>query len=144
MTRKSQRPAKAPRTGTLELFRARLRSFESEVAGPQPAEGAVEAAIREAANGTDALALAAERQEPTHLLVTDVIMPGMSGSQLAERLQPARLAMKVLYISGYPEDSIAHHGVLDAGKCFLQEPFPPSRFLRAVRDVLDGPAPGCG
>ncbi len=93
-----------------------------------------------ARSGEEALSLAAHQAGPIHLAVTDVIMPGISGGQLAERLAVVRPETKVLYISGYPEDAISQHGVLDPGKSFLQKPFPPSHFLRAVRQVLDGAA----
>jgi len=84
-----------------------------------------------------ALALAEEHPGPIHILVTDVVMPGLSGNQLARRLLTGRPEMRVLYISGYPEDSIAHHGVLDREQHFLQKPFPPGQFLEKVREVLD-------
>jgi FixJ family two-component response regulator len=64
-------------------------------------------------------------------------MPGVSGSQLAGQLSSLRPEMRVLYISGYPEDAIAHHGVLAPEQNFLQKPFPPGRFLEKVREVLD-------
>jgi len=93
-----------------------------------------------AGSGEEALELAARQPGPIHLMVTDVIMPGLSGGQLAERLAAGRPEMRVLFISGYPEDDIARHGVLAEGKSFLQKPFAPSHFLRAVRAVLDGAA----
>jgi FixJ family two-component response regulator len=65
-------------------------------------------------------------------------MPGLSGGQLAERLAAERPDLKVVYISGYPEDAIAHHGVLSPEKVFLQKPFSPAALLDKVREVLDG------
>jgi len=95
-----------------------------------------------ARDGSEALSLAEHHRGPIHVLVTDVVMPGMSGSQLAEQLTPRRPEMRVLYISGYPEDAIAHHNVLNPEQHFLQKPFPPGQFLAKVRDVLDGaPSP---
>jgi PAS domain S-box-containing protein len=85
-----------------------------------------------------ALTLSDEHAGPIHILVTDVVMPGLSGSQLAGQLLRRRPELLVLYISGYPEGSIAHHGVLSADQHFLQKPFPPGQFLQKIREVLDG------
>jgi PAS domain S-box-containing protein len=90
-----------------------------------------------AADAVEALAIADAYRGPIHILVTDVVMPGLSGSQLAGRLLARRPELRVLYISGYPEDSIAHHGVLSVEQNFLQKPFPPGQFLEKVREVLD-------
>ena len=89
-----------------------------------------------------ALDLAERHPGPIHILVTDVVMPGQSGGQLAEQLVRRRPEMRVLYISGYPEDSISRHGVLQPEQHFLQKPFPPGLFLEKVREVLDVPAGG--
>jgi PAS domain S-box-containing protein len=71
------------------------------------------------------------------LLVTDVVMPGMSGREVALLLAPAHSQMKVLYLSGYPDESIALHGVLESGLAFLQKPFTAEALARKVREVLD-------
>ncbi len=92
-----------------------------------------------AANPDEALAVAREFKGPIQLMVTDVVMPGMSGLQLAERLGPTRPDMKVLFVSGYTNDAIGHHGVLDPGTAFLQKPFTPNALARKVREVLEAP-----
>ena len=76
-----------------------------------------------------------------HLMVTDVVMPGMSGRQLADRLLSLRPEVKVLYMSGYTDDAIVHHGVLDPGIAYIQKPFAPDAFASKVRQILDGRAP---
>ena len=90
-----------------------------------------------AENGGHALTLAAEHESAIHLMLTDVIMPGMSGRELADRLNAAHPAMRVLYVSGYTDEMIAHHGVLEPGVAFLQKPFTPGDLAQRVRDVLD-------
>ena len=94
--------------------------------------------LLEAANGVAALSICSQYEEPIHLLLTDVIMPEMSGRDLADRLVPQHPEMKVLFMSGYTDDVIADHGVLDAGTPFIQKPFAPDVLVRKVRDVLDG------
>jgi DNA-binding response OmpR family regulator len=71
------------------------------------------------------------------LLLTDVVMPGMSGKDLARELTQVRTDLKILFMSGYTEETIAHHGVLTPGAEFLQKPFSPSVLVRRVREVLD-------
>jgi PAS domain S-box-containing protein len=94
-------------------------------------------AVLAAGHPQEAMALSDEHAGDVHLLVTDVVMPGMGGKVLAERLVASRPQMKVLYISGYTDDAIVHHGVLDAGIHFVQKPFTPSALARKVREVLD-------
>jgi two-component system cell cycle sensor histidine kinase/response regulator CckA len=72
-----------------------------------------------------------------HLLLTDVIMPDMNGKALAEKLLQARPNLKVLFMSGYTDDAIARHGVLDPGVAFIQKPLSPLALARKVRAVLD-------
>jgi two-component system cell cycle sensor histidine kinase/response regulator CckA len=90
-----------------------------------------------AATGEEALSLLERHQAPVHLLLSDVVMPGMSGRQLAEQLVQTRPGVKVLYMSGYTSDTIVRHGVLDAQVSFLGKPFTAATLLQKVREVLD-------
>jgi CheY-like chemotaxis protein len=93
--------------------------------------------VLEAPNGEAALRLGQKHHGPIHLLLTDVVMPLVSGRQLAEQLAPARPDMKVLYASGYTDDSVVRHGILEARAAYLQKLFSPEVLARKVRDVLD-------
>ena len=93
--------------------------------------------VIEAGDPMLALRLASEVDD-IDLLVTDVIMPGMSGRALAETLAPKRPHMKVLYTSGYTDEAILRHGVLESGLAFLQKPYTPDSLARRIRAVLDG------
>src|SRR5881296_1466669 len=90
-----------------------------------------------AADGPDAVRLLERYGGPIHLVLTDVIMPGMNGRELAERLVQRRPGLRVLYMSGYPGDAIVHRGALEPGTAFLQKPFMPEDLARKVREVLD-------
>jgi CheY-like chemotaxis protein len=94
--------------------------------------------VLEAPNGVEALQVSQLYTGPIDLLVTDVIMPGgLSGSQLVQQLISDRPTMKILYMSGYTDNAIVHHGVLAPGVAFLQKPFTPDALARKVREVLD-------
>jgi len=93
--------------------------------------------VLEAHDGHEALKMCREYDGPMHILVTDVVMPSMNGRKLARKIEALRSEMKVLYISGYTDNAIVHHGVLDAGTAFLQKPFTSESLARKVREVID-------
>lgn len=89
-----------------------------------------------AGGGSEALQLADRHTGPIHLLVTDVVMPGMNGRELARQVLQRRTGTKVLFLSGYADDAVARHGVLEPGTAFMQKPFTPTALARRVREVL--------
>ncbi|MCK5796365.1 MAG: PAS domain S-box protein [Deltaproteobacteria bacterium] len=97
--------------------------------------------VLDAATPKDALALIEAREAPIDLLLTDVIMPGMNGYELAALLVAHQPDLKVIYTSGYTQNVIAHHGVLDEGVNFIAKPYSLDRLAKRVRDVLDAQSP---
>ncbi len=95
--------------------------------------------VLEAAGAAEALAAIERRPGPVDLVLTDVVMPGLNGRDLARRLVSARPGMKVLFMSGYTDDAIVRHGVLEPGIAFLAKPFTSGALARKVREVLEGP-----
>jgi PAS domain S-box-containing protein len=92
--------------------------------------------LLEAASGSEALSLCQRYPERIHLLITDVVMPGMTGRELAMRLVALRPSLKTLYTSGHGVTAIAHEGVLEAGAAYLSKPFSPAQLAAKVREVL--------
>jgi len=90
-----------------------------------------------ASDGTDALRIVERHGGEIHLLLTDVVMPGMSGRELAEQMAARRVGIRILYMSGYPGDAAVHHGAFVRGSAFLQKPFSPDGLTRKVRETLD-------
>jgi len=93
--------------------------------------------VVEASKGDEALRFCEERAAEVDLLLTDVVMPEMSGKELADRLKSQNPELKMMFMSGYTDESIVHHGVLDSSVEFIQKPFTPASLIRKVRDVLD-------
>jgi PAS domain S-box-containing protein len=94
--------------------------------------------VLEACDGQQAAQISALHGGPIHLLLTDVVMPGTNGNAVASQMSQAHPDMKTLFMSGYPDEAIAHHGVLEPEVAFLQKPFRPADLARKVRTVLDG------
>jgi CheY-like chemotaxis protein len=94
--------------------------------------------VLSAADGSEALALEAQHQGPIDLALTDVVLPGMTGKQLADRLKVVRPEIKVLFTSGYPRDVIADRGVVDRDVAYLAKPYSPDELAAKVREVLGG------
>jgi PAS domain S-box-containing protein len=93
--------------------------------------------VLEASNGVDALLLLEQQSEPIHLIITDVIMPFMSGREFADKAIHKYKDIKVLFMSGYTDEAILPHGVLNSGAAFIQKPFTTATLAQKVRDLLD-------
>jgi two-component system, cell cycle sensor histidine kinase and response regulator CckA len=92
----------------------------------------------EAADGAQALKVAGTHPGPIHMLITDVVMPHLSGPELAGKLSAERPNLKVLFISGYTDDTVFRHGVLEGGVAFLQKPFNLKALSQKIREILSG------
>jgi signal transduction histidine kinase/CheY-like chemotaxis protein len=98
--------------------------------------------VLEASNAAEAVRISNDFVGPIHVLLTDVVMPEVSGRELADQLRQKRPDMRLIYMSGYTEDTIVHHGVLTSDAGFLQKPFTPDLLLRKMREMLDRPQDG--
>ena len=130
-------PATAPTRGSETVL-----LVEDEPAVRQFARRALESSgycVLAAADGAEAMASAVGHAGPIHVLVTDVVMPGMGGPELARRLSQQRPTLRVLFCSGYTDDASVREGVREAGTAFLQKPFSPEELIRKVREVLSTP-----
>ncbi len=100
-------------------------------------------AVLETGHPEDALRMVRQLDKPIDLLISDVVMPGLSGPKLAEALESIQPDLKVLYMSGYTEETVLKHGVDDSLASFLHKPFSPEELCRAIAGVLvpeDAPA----
>jgi two-component system cell cycle sensor histidine kinase/response regulator CckA len=97
--------------------------------------------VLSASNGKEALGLVANAEQTIALILTDVVMPGMSGRELSERASVMQPEVKTLFMSGYTNDAVVNHGVLDGGTWFIQKPFALEALARRVREVLDSEEP---
>jgi two-component system, cell cycle sensor histidine kinase and response regulator CckA len=96
--------------------------------------------VIEADGGEQALQLTESRGEPIHLLLTDVVMPGLNGPEIASQLLERFPNLKVVYMSGFTDDMVFRHGVISEGVNFLQKPFTPASLTQKIREILDGSA----
>jgi CheY-like chemotaxis protein len=92
--------------------------------------------VLEAKSGRDALELVQGEERSIHLLLTDLVMPDMGGTELASRLEEKHPTIRVLFMSGYTDDGVVRNGLLGPGRAFLQKPFTPAMLVRKIRDVL--------
>ncbi len=99
--------------------------------------------VLEAASGEEALQLGCQHHGRLHLLLADIVLPGMSGPEVAKHLAPSHPEMRVLYMSGHAQDTLARYGVLEGHSLYLQKPFTAEGLASIVRELLDRPVQGC-
>jgi CheY-like chemotaxis protein len=95
--------------------------------------------VLRAGNGDEAIRIGGQHASDIDLVLTDIVMPGMSGGELMQQLLPMKPGMRVLYMSGYTKYTMVGHGVLESVNSFIWKPFSPATLLHKVREVLDGP-----
>jgi len=93
--------------------------------------------VLESSRGEIAMEVSKKYKSPIDLMITDIVMPGMGGKKLVQKIKKHRPQLKILYISGYTDEIISQHGVLEEGTHFLQKPFLPQSFLTKIREILD-------
>ena len=98
--------------------------------------------VLEARLSTEALDVLQQAGKPVDLVLTDVVMPGMSGPALAEKIKAVNPGVKLVYMSGYSDDTLLRHGLRESGEHFMQKPFGPADLIRKIREVLDAPEDG--
>lgn len=98
--------------------------------------------VLEAGDGEEALRVASAHEGPIHLVLSDVLMPGIHGPELVKRLEESRPAIRALFMSGHADDALLHHGILEGGLSFLEKPFTRQDLTKKVREVLDGSGSG--
>jgi two-component system cell cycle sensor histidine kinase/response regulator CckA len=97
--------------------------------------------VLEVASGADALLVAGKDAGPIDLIITDVVMPGLSGRQVAHEITTLHPEARVLFVSGYTNDAVVRHGIVQDKVHFLPKPFSPIALARKIRAVLDSPTP---
>jgi PAS domain S-box-containing protein len=128
---KSEQGVKGTETLLISEDEASVRALATRILSEQGY------AVIEASNGLEALDIAQAYAGEIHMVITDVVMPAMGGKALVTKLKETRPGIKVLYVSGYTENAIVHHGILDSGIDFLQKPFSVESLLHKVREVLN-------
>jgi two-component system, cell cycle sensor histidine kinase and response regulator CckA len=137
----AEAPAASSATERLEGDESILLVEDEEEVRPLIAEALRSYGYRvlEASNGAEAIDVAEREGQPVDLLLSDVVMPGMNGRELAEHLLLHWPTLKVLFTSGYPADTIIRHGIAQATTAYLEKPYLPEELARKVRKVLDAP-----